>query len=317
MKKVLFILLIVSLTACRDARLENPREVVFEINNEVFRANEFYNSLKERHGISLLMDKIDEFVLNELYDTTDEMRNEVDSQILMYTEQLGDEFEDILKQELGLNSIKEFEDWLILNLKRNKAVEDYARSLITDEDIETYYNEKTIGDIKASHILIKPEITDGMDFDQMDEAEDKALEKAKSIIQRLDDGEDFEELAKEYSEDAGNKDDGGNLGFFNRGAMVQEFEEAAIKLEIGEYSKEPVKTQFGFHIILKTDENEKASLEDERENIIETLKQEKLNTTTNLLPYAMEILRNELGLKIHDNEMNKQYEELLKQQKNQ
>ena len=73
-------------------------------------------------------------------------------------------------------------------------------------------------------------------------------EEAKSIYDRLKNGEDFATLAKELSKDTGSGANGGDLGWFGRGAMVPEFEEVAFKLKIGEIS-EPVKSQFGYHII--------------------------------------------------------------------
>ena len=73
-------------------------------------------------------------------------------------------------------------------------------------------------------------------------------EEANSIYERLQNGEDFAELAKELSSDTGSGANGGDLGWFGRGAMVAPFEEAAFSLEIGEIS-EPVKSDFGYHII--------------------------------------------------------------------
>ncbi|MBT6995186.1 peptidylprolyl isomerase [Candidatus Woesearchaeota archaeon] len=86
--------------------------------------------------------------------------------------------------------------------------------------------------ITASHILIKSQ------------------EKAIEIKNKLNSGKSFEELAKENSL-CPSKKRGGNLGTFSRGQMVREFENAAFKLKKGEIS-EPVKTQFGWHIIKRT-----------------------------------------------------------------
>ena len=74
------------------------------------------------------------------------------------------------------------------------------------------------------------------------------LETANQIIERLNNGEDFAELARELSEDTGSAEVGGDLGWFGKGRMVPEFEEVAFDLEVGEVS-EPVESQFGYHII--------------------------------------------------------------------
>lgn len=96
----------------------------------------------------------------------------------------------------------------------------------------------------------------------------KALEKAKEIHRKVEKGEDFTVLAKEYSDDQGNKDNGGWLGrgtVFNfRGSFVKEFMEAALALEIGEVSA-PVKTQYGYHLIKMVDKKLAVGAEWEKE----------------------------------------------------
>ena len=87
--------------------------------------------------------------------------------------------------------------------------------------------------IRASHILV--------------EKHKLALE----IIDRIQSGEDFKELAKQYSI-CPSKKRGGDLGEFGRGQMVKEFEKAAFALQPGEMTAEPVKTKFGYHVILRT-----------------------------------------------------------------
>lgn len=85
-------------------------------------------------------------------------------------------------------------------------------------------------EVHARHILVKTE------------------DEAKAVIADLGKGKDFAAIAKEKSQDS-NKDEGGDLGWFGRGRMVPEFEEAAFALKKGEYTKTPVKSQFGFHVI--------------------------------------------------------------------
>lgn len=87
--------------------------------------------------------------------------------------------------------------------------------------------------IRASHILVQDE------------------ETAKDIKKQAEEGADFGDLARKYSQ-CPSKEDGGDLGFFGKGQMVKEFEDAAFSLEAGQIS-EPVKTQFGYHVILLTE----------------------------------------------------------------
>ena len=85
--------------------------------------------------------------------------------------------------------------------------------------------------IKCSHILVNKH------------------SEALQILERIKNGESFTNLARELSKDRGSGKRGGDLGFFGRGQMVRPFEEAAFKLKKGELTNEPVRTQFGYHII--------------------------------------------------------------------
>lgn len=119
-------------------------------------------------------------------------------------------------------------------------------SSVSDEEAKTYYEEnksdfETKEEVKASHILIKA--------DTDDEAKSKATKIREDILAKKI---TFSDAAKEFSTDKGNKDIGGDLGYFAHGAMVSEFEEAAFKADIGSIT-EPVKTTFGYHIIKVTD----------------------------------------------------------------
>lgn len=107
--------------------------------------------------------------------------------------------------------------------------------VVKPEDIKARYEKEIAAlpkeeEIRARHILVKTE------------------EEAKAVIAELDAGKDFAQLAKEKSTDP-NKDDGGDLGYFGKGRMVKEFEAAAFGLEKGAYTKTPVKTDFGWHVI--------------------------------------------------------------------
>jgi len=97
-----------------------------------------------------------------------------------------------------------------------------------------------------------------------EEQKKKNKEKAEEILKKIQAGEDFAELAKEYSQD-GSASNGGDLDFFGKGQMVEPFEKAAFSLKAGEVNKDVVESQFGYHIIKKTDE---------KQDDFETVKQE-------------------------------------------
>lgn len=122
------------------------------------------------------------------------------------------------------------------SLLSQAALQDYLKANpVTDEDIKAEYDSKmaSIGDeYKARHILVKTE------------------KEAKSIIAELDKGGDFQALAKKHSIDPMGSE-GGDLGWFTADRMVPPFSEAVVALENGKYSKEPVQTQFGWHVILR------------------------------------------------------------------
>src|SRR5690606_24086860 len=112
--------------------------------------------------------------------------------------------------------------------------------------IEEYFNQAKY-ELNARHILVKDE------------------KKAKEIYDKLQNGEDFAKLAEEHSEDPGSGANGGELGWFSVGQMVPEFNDAAYALEIDEIS-EPVKSNFGYHIIQVTDKREVEDLGTLEEN---------------------------------------------------
>jgi peptidyl-prolyl cis-trans isomerase C len=120
-----------------------------------------------------------------------------------------------------------------------------VRESISDADAKKFYDSqvgtvKPEEEVRARHILVD------------------SKDKAREIFEKLAHGSDFAQLAKEYSKDPGSKDQGGELGFFTRGQMVPQFEEAAFKLKKGEVS-EPFESQFGWHILRVDDRRQRTA----------------------------------------------------------
>lgn len=306
-------------TGCgKVAKLENGQDAVLTLNDNMsISVDELYSELKNSYAVSILMDMMDEKILNAKYEADEEENESVDSQIQSLVMAYGGEqaLLQIAASQLGINTMEGLEAYYHLQYKRNKAIEDYVKSIVTDSEIQTYYDDEIFGDIKASHILIKSEATSSMTESEKQEKDDEALQKAKDIITRLNNGEDFATVAKEVSEDESTKENGGDVGFFAHGDMVEEFEDAAKALNVGEYTKEPVKTEYGYHIILKTEQREKVALDTIRDDIIEDIATEKLTDDPTLQVTALMETRKQAGLKFEDSVFEEQYNMLMEQQK--
>ncbi|MBI5344523.1 MAG: SurA N-terminal domain-containing protein, partial [Deltaproteobacteria bacterium] len=157
---------------------------------------------------------------------------------------------------------------------------EFSRGVkVTDDGVKAYYGLNkgrfyAPPQALARHILITP---DGADAD-MEKAKNDARAKAEEILRRVKSGESFASLAKKYSKDTVSAEAGGGLGWFPRGVMVREFEDAVFSLKKGEVSG-IVETQFGFHIILLEDKREarEQPLEEVEAGIRETLAKDKGN----------------------------------------
>ena len=154
-------------------------------------------------------------------------------------------------------------DFEYVEIKREQFLADTE---LSEEEIQDLFNaeiaaKKSEAQRRGRHLLIK------VDDSRSDE---DALNMMADIQARLSDGESLSDLASELSEDAGSKEDGGDLGFADRVTYVKEFADALWSLEIGEVS-DPVKTQFGYHLIelLEVEEIELPTLDERREGLVE------------------------------------------------
>ena len=128
---------------------------------------------------------------------------------------------------------------------RDAYFDKNVKGAISEADARKFYEAQLAGirpeeEVRARHILVESESV------------------AKEIVEKIAHGGDFVQLAKEHSKDPGSRDDGGDLGYFGRGQMVPQFEEAAFKLKKGEFSQ-PVQSQFGWHVIRLEDRRERGA----------------------------------------------------------
>lgn len=214
--------------------------------------------------------------INRGISLTEEKKNEI----------FNDQIERIksqnqINQEQLLNALNQqgygtFDEFKVAFFENNEAailINELQRDIlgnikVDDSEAKSYYEEnkdkfKHETQVKARHILLETE------------------EKAKEVLNKLNNGADFSEMAKEYSTGPSGER-GGDLGYFTRGRMVKEFEDVAFALKVGEIS-EPVKTQFGYHII-KVEDRKEAGItpyeeveEEIKRSILESKQQEVWN----------------------------------------
>ncbi|MEH7435178.1 peptidylprolyl isomerase PrsA [Bacillus thuringiensis] len=241
---------------------------------------ELSKELRQQYGESTLYQMMLSKALLDKYKVSDE---EAKKKVEEAKDKMGENFKSTLEQ-LGLKN----EDELKEKMKPEIAFEKAIKATVTEKDVKNNYKPE----MKVSHILVKDEKT------------------AKEIKEKLNSGEDFAALAKQYSEDPGSKEKGGELSEFGPGMMVKEFEDAAYKLEVGQLS-EPVKSSFGYHIIKLTDKKELKPYEEEKENIRKELEQQRIQDPQFHQQVTRDLLKN-ADIKVSDKDLKDTFKELEK-----
>ena len=294
----------------RIATLKNGEQSIVKVNKENYTADELYEYMKDYYSVSLLLDKIDKDILSKLYPENDEMLEEVESNaeyyFNMYEQYYGYTQEQFLEQN-GFSSYEAFLDYLKLDYRRNKYLDNYVEEGLDDDDIEEYYDENVFGDINTQHILV--EVNSGEEDGLNDE---EAKELAEEIITKLNDGTSWEDIQEEYKDDITFED----LGYQAWDASLEEsFMTALEEMDDETYSEEPVKTSYGYHVIYRLDQKEKASLKDVKDKVIEALVTNKKADDANLLYKSLIALRKEKNIKFNDTVMKEKYDQYCDQYK--
>lgn len=317
MKKKLLVVLgacLLTVTGCgKVPKLENGQEVVASIDGFNLTAEDLYEELKDINGVNVIVNKIDEYIANkEIGDSKeaeDYAKKQVEAIKAQY-EMYGMDFNEALKNN-GYENENELVDEIAVSYKKDLVVTNYIKDNLTDEEINEYYNSEIFGEMTVRHILIKPSTTDDMTDEQKKAAEEEALNKAKDLIKQLDEGADFATLAKENSADEGTASEGGLFANFTKQGVVEGFFEASYALKDNEYTKEPVKTTYGYHIILKVSQNEKPALDTVIDDIKETLASNKLEADQNLSITAWDEIRSKYNMSINDDKLKNNYTTII------
>lgn len=257
---------LVGLAIIAGILLSTKDSVVATVGDASISEDELQQTLLDQYGA----DALDVLITNKLIELEADKQKitvsdeEVEEELATLAESYGGETaleEAVVATGMTMDDVR---DDIINYIKTEKLIE--PRIEITDEELQTYFDENkdtfaTAEQVQASHILVADEAT------------------ANEVKSKLDAGEDFSELAKEYSTDTTTAESGGDLGYFSSGDMVAEFEEVAFALGVDEISA-PVKTEYGYHIIKVVDHQEakEANFEESKEEITDTLMNDKMST---------------------------------------
>ena len=320
---ILLVINIVLIVLGHKVKLSNGNEVIASIKDKEYTAEQLFDKLKEKYGKDALITLIDEYISDkelsddDKADAKTEAKKYIDSIKSQY-ESAGYTWDDVLKQYGYANEDALINEYLV-SVKQQKVVTNYLGKQLTDDEIKKYYDENIYGTYTVKHILVKPATGSlgfkgsrkSTPFAAQSAAEEAAKAKAQEVITKYAAGEDWKTLVNDYSEDEGSKESEGLVENFTKGDVDDEFFKASIALKDGEYTSEPVKSSFGYHVILKVSETAKKSLDDSKNDIIDALVNEKLNNDSKLYNSTWAKIRNDFKLTINDTQVKSEYEKSI------
>lgn len=320
-KKYLLLLLCFPLlvTGCgKVPELQDGKQVVVELDGKQFTAEEFFEELKESYGTSTLVNLVSNYIADQ--EITDELADEAKEKAQTEYNTMYAYYSSNWNEALASSGYSSGEDLLediTNNYRQSLVLEKYLKeNIITEEEIQDYYDNNIYGDATVRHVLIIPDVDDDTDSTKKEEEKKKALEEATEIIKKLESSENIEEdissIAKLQSDDTGTASEGGILeNVNNTSGLAEEFWEAVKDLEVGKFTTEPIETEFGYHVIYKVSQKDKPTIEEVKETILDSLVEDKLSETNASIIYWGN-LREKYNMVIHDDTIKNDYEALLK-----
>lgn len=286
----------------RIATLKDGTQPIATLNEKTITADDLYENMKSYYSVNVLLNEIDDIILSKKYKETDEMNEEIKSTAeyyySMYEKQAGYTKEQFLS-EYGFASEDSFLDNLRLDYRRNKYYEEYVLSLITDKEVEKYYKDDVFGDVDSKHILVSVAKDDKEGL-----SDEEAKKLANEIIKKLDSGTSWDDVVKEYKDQITSEDLGYNA--FNA-SLESAYLKECKDLKVGTYSKSPVLTSYGYHIVYKKAQKDKPELDSVKNDVKDILAKEKKENDTNLYYKALIKLRADSKLEFNDTKLKDEY----------
>ena len=283
----------------RIATLENGEQVIVEIGDKNITADQLYNDMKEQYNVEMLIKLIDKAILTDLYPENNEMKTEVtnmaDYYITMYETYYGYTEEQFLKAN-NMDSKEEFLDELKLEYRRSLAVDDYVKGLITDKEIKKYYDESIFGETETKYISVEGTSEDA-----------KSL--INRVIERLNNGESYDEITNHYGDRIITKD----LGSITYDSSIdKDYVNTLVKLDTNSYSTDAIIYDGNYTVIFKGASMDKPSLDESKEFIVKTLVSDMRNDDASLYYKGLIDLRKNNKVDIKDTDLAERYEKYIK-----
>lgn len=312
---ILLIVNVVLITLGHQVKLADGKEVIASVEGKDFVAEDLFNSLKESYGETKLLELVDSYIVDQELTDEEKLAAKQEAQtnidgIRSQYEQYGYKWEDVLAN-YGYNSEEDLLNEFTLAASKEAVAKKYIKANLTDEEIKEYYDANVFGKYTAKHILIIPETNDSMTDEEKTNAENAAKAKAQEVINRLNNGEDFNSLVAEYSQDTGSKDNQGLVENFTKGEVADEFWDAVSNLNDNEYTKEPVKSSYGYHVILKVNSTEKEALDKIKDSLVDKIIDERLSEDSNLYNKTWVKIRTDYNFTINDTTIKNDYEKSI------
>ena len=291
----------------RIATLKDGTQPVATLKDKTITADDLYEEMKGYYSVSILLNTIDDEILSKKYPSDKEMEDEVKSTAeyyySVYEKSYGYTKEAFLSN-YGFKDEASFLDSLRLDYRKNKYYEAYALGLVTEDEINKYYKDEVFGDVDSKHILVSTG-EDGL-------SDEEAKKLANEIIDKLNKGTSWEDVIKEYKDKITDEELGYNA--FNaslESAYLKEMKDLAV----GSYSKTPVLTSYGYHIVYKIAQKDKPKLEEVKDDVKEVLANKKKEADTNLYYKALIKMREDAGLLFADTKLAEEYKKYINQYK--
>lgn len=280
------------------AKLRFGEETIATVDGKSISTETIYQKSKLQNGLSLVISEVDKAILSDMYTLTEKEEEEVKEEADYYLDYYKAQgvTEEAFLSGNGFKDRDDFLEDIRSNKKSSKYLYDYLEKKLEKGAVQKYYdeNKESLETYDSEHILVK--VSDTV-------TDEQALALANEIIGKLNEGKTFDEVVQEYGDRIVHEE----LGYQGKSASLEQtYIDELVALKDGEYSKTPVKTSYGYHIVHRL---ATSTFEDLRPTIIEILAEDIIEADSNIAYKAFVELREEKNLAIFDEELKKQYED--------